>query len=494
MSIADFGLPSFIASLAPKLLLIDGEWTPSARGDVFESINPSNGKVLAKVARGTETDIDRAVGAARRAFGSWSKVKPADRQRILLRLADIVERSAEELSVIDSLDMGAPITRTRAAQRRWTTMIRYYAGLATAIQGDQIQNSLPGNYLSYTACEPIGVVGGITPWNGPMVTTIWKVVPALAAGCTVVLKPSEEACLSALRFGELAMEAGVPPGAVNIVPGFGDAGSALAIHPDVDKVCFTGSTETGQAILRASAGNFKRVTLELGGKSPDIVFADADLDKAVAGAAMAVFANSGQICSAGTRLFVERSIYDEFVHRVAEFGRGLKLGDSLDPTTDLGPLVSKRQLDRVCGYLDIAAAEGVHVLSGGGRLTQGALRDGFYLAPTVLTEVKDSMRIAREEIFGPVVVAFPFDDVDEVIARGNDTIFGLGSGVWTRNLSTAHRVAAGLRAGSVWVNCWQTQDPAIPFGGFKRSGIGRESGRNHIEAFLETKSVVVNLD
>lgn len=487
-------LPSFLSG-PPKRLLIGGEWVGSASGENFETINPCNGQRLATVARAGAEDINRAVVAARRAFeGDWRKFKPLERQQMLLRFADLVEAHAEELATLDTLDMGAPISRTVAGKRRWPSLIRYYAGLATAIHGDTIHNSLPGEFISYTAREPVGVVGGITPWNGPVTTSIWKLVPPLAVGCTVVLKPSEEACLSTLRLGELLLQAGFPPGAVNIVPGFGDAGAALAAHDDVDKICFTGSTATGQAIIRASAVNVKRVTLELGGKSPDIVFADADLDAAVPGAAMAVFGNTGQVCSAGTRLFVQRKVYEEFVARVADYGRSLRIGDSMDPATQMGPLVSQRQLERVSGYLEAGRQEGATVYSGGGRLTEGALAQGYFVEPTVFTAVSDTMRIAREEIFGPVIAAIPFDDVDEVIRRGNDTLFGLGSGVWTRSLATAHRVAAGLRAGSVWVNCYQAMDAAIPFGGYKASGYGRESGREHIESFLETKAVVINLN
>ncbi len=439
-------------------------------------------------------DINRAVTAARKAFeGDWKKLKPFDRQQILLRIADLVEAQADDLATLDTLEMGAPISRTRASKRRWVSLIRYYAGMVTAIHGDTIPNSIPGNIFSYTLREPIGVVGGITPWNAPVGTAIWKIVPALAAGCTVILKPSEEACLSSLYLGKLMMEAGLPEGVLNVVPGFGDAGAAMAAHDGIDKLCFTGSTATGQAIIRASVGNVKRLTMELCGKSPDIVFADADLDAAVPGAAMAVFANSGQICSAGTRLFVGAGIYDEFVERVADFGKTLRIGDPMRPETELSPLVSQRQLDRVCGYLDTGREEGASVLSGGRRISDGDLGQGFFVEPTVFTGVRDTMRIAREEIFGPVISAIRFDDLDEVIQRGNDTVFGLGSGVWTQSLATAHRVAAGLRAGTVWVNCYQLLDPAVPFGGYKTSGYGRESGRKHIESFLETKAVVMNL-
>ncbi|MCC6779492.1 MAG: aldehyde dehydrogenase family protein, partial [Hyphomicrobiales bacterium] len=369
-------------------------------------------------------------------------------------------------------------------------MLRYYAGMATTIHGETIDNSLPGEIFSYTLKEPIGVVGAIIPWNGPLGASIWKLGPVLATGCTVVLKPAEEAPLTSLRLGELALEAGVPPGVVNVVPGYGEtAGAALAEHPGVDKVAFTGSHLTGQSIVRASATNLKRVSLELGGKSPDIVFADADLDAAVPGAAMAVFANSGQICSAGTRLMVEDRIYDEFTEKVANFGKKLKVGNGLDPDTQIGPLVSEQQLERVTGYLSIGKQEGARALSGGERLTDGALAQGYFVPPTVFANVKDDMRIAQEEIFGPVISAIPFKGLDDLLARANATHFGLGSGVWTRDVSKAHRFAKGLRAGSVWVNCYQAMDPAVPFGGYKMSGYGRESGVHHVDEYLNTKAV-----
>jgi aldehyde dehydrogenase (NAD+) len=474
-----------------KRMLINGKWVEAVSGKSFESRNPATGELLATVAEGDAADIDRAVAAARRAFnGPWSKFKPYERQQILLRLADLVERHFDELSTLDTLDMGAPISRTRSSQRRVLGMLRYYAGMATALHGETIENSLPGEFFSYTLKEPVGVVGAIIPWNGPLGATVWKIGPALATGCTVVLKPAEEAPLTPLRLGELVLEAGVPEGVVNIVPGYGEtAGAALAAHPDVDKVAFTGSHLTGQKIIQASAGNLKRVSLELGGKSPDIVFADADLETAAPGAGMAVFANSGQICSAGTRLFVERRVYDEFVGRVADFGRGLRIGNGLDPETQIGPLVSEQQLDRVTSYLSLGRQEGAQPLSGGARVTEGQLAKGYFVPPTVFANVRDDMRIAQEEIFGPVISAIPFDDIDEVINRANATTFGLGSGVWTRDVSKAHRLAKGIRAGSVWVNCYQAMDPAVPFGGYKMSGYGRESGLQQMEEYLNVKAV-----
>jgi aldehyde dehydrogenase (NAD+) len=474
-----------------KRMLISGQWVEAASGKTFESRDPATGELLARVAEGDAEDIDRAVAAARRAFdGPWRKVKPYERQQMLLKLADLVERHFEELSLLDTLDMGAPISRTLGNRRRVLGMVRYYAGMATALHGETIENSLPGEIFSYTLKEPVGVVGAIIPWNGPLGASIWKIGPALATGCTIVLKPAEEAPLTALRLGELILEAGIPEGVVNIVPGYGDtAGAALAAHHGVDKVAFTGSHLTGQKIIQASAGNLKRVSLELGGKSPDIVFADADLDTAVAGAGMAVFANSGQICSAGTRLFVERRVYDEFTGRVAEFGKGLQVGNGIDPKTQIGPLVSEQQLDRVTGYLSLGKEEGARPLSGGDRLTEGPLAKGYFVPPTVFADVRDDMRIAQEEIFGPVLSAIPFNDVDEVIQRANATPFGLGSGVWTRDVNKAHRLAKGIRAGSVWVNCYQAMDPAMPFGGYKMSGYGRESGLQHLEEYLNVKAV-----
>jgi aldehyde dehydrogenase (NAD+) len=473
-----------------RKLLIDGNWQAAASGRLFETRNPATGALLANIAEGAAEDIDRAVAAARRAFeGPWSRMKPVERQNLLLKFADLVERNIDELIMLDTLDMGAPIAYGRANPMRVPNMIRHYAGAAMAIHGETIPNSAPGEIFTYTTKEPVGVVGAIIPWNGPVGTTVWKIGPVLATGCTVVLKPAEESPLTALRLGELLLEAGVPPGVVNIVTGGETAGAALAAHMDVDKVAFTGSHFTGQKIVQASAGNLKRLSLELGGKSPDIVFADADLDAAVPGAAMAAFANAGQICTAGTRMFVERRIYEEFVSRVAEFGRNLRVGNGIDPTTQVGPLVSARQLERVTGYLDIGRGEGARTVSGGARLTEGALADGFFVAPTVFADVNNDMRIAREEIFGPVISAIPFDSVDEVIRLANATQFGLGGGVWTRDVGKAHAVSKRIRAGVVWVNCYNVSDPAMPFGGYKSSGYGRESGRQQLEDYLQLKSV-----
>jgi aldehyde dehydrogenase (NAD+) len=474
-----------------KKMLIDGKWIDAVSGKTFETRNPATGELLATVAEGDAADINAAVAAARRAFeGPWSKVKPYERQNLLLKFADLVERHFDELSTLDTLDMGAPISRTRTMKQRVLGMLRFYAGQATSIHGETIDNSLPGEIFSYTLKEPVGVVGAIIPWNAPLSSSIWKIGPVIATGCTVVLKPAEEAPLTSLRLGELAMEAGIPSGVVNVVPGYGEtAGAALAEHPDVDKVAFTGSHFTGQSIIRASAGNLKRVSLELGGKSPDIVFADADLDAAVPGAAMAVFSNSGQICSAGTRLFVEQRIYDEFVGKVAEFGKGLRVGNGLDPETQIGPLVSEQQMERVTGYFDVGRKEGAQALAGGERLTGGHLEKGYFVPPTVFANVNDDMRIAQEEIFGPVISAISFKDPDELVKRANATTFGLGSGVWTRDVSKAHKFAKAIRAGSVWVNCYQTMDPAVPFGGYKMSGYGRESGIQHVEEYLNVKAV-----
>ncbi|MAY60583.1 MAG: betaine-aldehyde dehydrogenase [Rhizobiales bacterium] len=475
-----------------RLLLIDGKFVPAQSGETFPTFNPSTGEVLAQIAKGEKIDIDNAVAAARRAFtGPWAKMKPFERQEVILRFAELVDAHIEDFSRLDAMDMGAPITATRARRQRAVGMLRYYAAQCTHIAGSTLPNSLPGDVFAYTLKEPVGVVGAILPWNAPLTSAIWKIGPVLATGCTMVLKPSEIAPLSPLLLGKLALEAGVPPGVLNIVPGMGDAGAALAAHPDVDKIAFTGSGATGAEVLEASKGNFKRVTLELGGKSPDVVFADADLDKAVPGAAMGIFANTGQVCCAGSRLLVERSIYEEFTSRVADYARQLRVGDSLDEQTQLGPISSAGQLERVSGYLDISRQEGLEILTGGDRISAGANASGYFFEPTVIKASDNRSRIAREEIFGPVVAAIPFDDMSDAMRIANDTEYGLGAGIWTRDVAKAHAMAKAIRSGSVWVNCYGYLDPVVPFGGYGASGYGRESGVEQLQDYLETKSVMI---
>ncbi|PWJ94567.1 aldehyde dehydrogenase (acceptor) [Mesorhizobium loti] len=479
-----------------RKMLIDGLWCDALSGRTFETRNPATGAVIGTVPLSDSGDIDLAVAAARRAFdGPWSRFKPYERQVLLLKIADLMERHWEEIALSDTTDMGMPIVRTLANKNRVLGMLRFYAGMATSIHGHTIGNSLPGEIISYTRKEPVGVVGAIIPWNAPTAASIWKIGPALATGCTIVLKPSEEAPLTPLLIGALMMEAGVPPGVVNVVTGTGaEAGAPLAAHMDVDKIVFTGSTATGQNILRASAGNMKRVSLELGGKSPVIVCTDADLERAVPIAAMSVFANSGQICIAGSRLFVERPIHDEFVERVSAYAAKLRIGDGADPETEIGPLISLRQLERVTGFIEDGTRQGARLVTGGNRITEGALGSGNFIAPSVFSGVTDDMRIAREEIFGPVISALPFDTLDEVVRRGNDTPYGLGAGVFTRDLGKAHQLANRLRAGSVWVNTYHAIDPAVPFGGYKMSGYGREGGAEHLDEYLNTKGVWIRTD
>ncbi|MCF6099117.1 aldehyde dehydrogenase family protein [Mesorhizobium muleiense] len=479
-----------------RKMFVDGAWVDARSGRIMETRNPATGAVIATVPRGDRQDVELAVAAARRAFdGPWSRYKPYERQVLLLRIADLFEKHWEEISRSDTTDMGMPIVRTLANRNRVIGMLRYYAGMATSLHGETIENSLPGEIVSFTRKEPVGVVGAIIPWNAPTAASIWKIGPALATGCTVVLKPSEEAPLTPLLIADIMNEAGVPPGVVNIVTGTGaEAGAALAEHMGVDKIVFTGSTATGQSIVRASAGNLKRVSLELGGKSPVIVCADADLDKAVPVAAMSVFANSGQICIAGSRLFVECSIHDEFIERLATYAKGLRIGDGIDPATEIGPLVSEKQLQRVASYLEAGAAEGATLVTGGQRLMEGALAAGNFVAPTVFADVSDDMRIAREEIFGPVISALPFDTLDEAVERANNTPYGLAAGVFTRNVATAHQLSRKIRAGSVWVNTYHAIDPAVPFGGYKMSGYGREGGAEHLDEYLNTKGVFIKID
>ncbi|MEZ5735529.1 MAG: aldehyde dehydrogenase family protein [Novosphingobium sp.] len=483
------GLPAVYRE--KSLHLIGGEYVEPSSGQWFDAIDPCSGATIARIAEGNAEDIDRAVKAARRAFeeGPWSRFKPSERQAALLKIADLMEAEFDDIALVDTLEMGRPISPSRNFRSMVLRAIRHYAGLATAIHGETLGNSSPVDLLSYTLREPVGVVGAIIPWNGPIFCAAWKCAPALAAGCTVVLKPSEKGSLTPLRFGELCLEAGIPPGVVNVVTGHGAAGAALSDHPDVNKVTFTGSCGTGQKIIAASAGTVKRVTMELGGKSPNIIFADADLDLAVPAAAMAIFNNSGQVCSAGSRIFVERSIHDEFVGRLVDFAQTLKIGHTLDPETQIGPVVSQGQFDRVCSYLDLGLQEGVQLALGGQPLRDGGFEKGFFVPPTVFGEARDNMRVAREEIFGPVACVLPFDGFDEVIDRANNTEFGLAAAVWTRDITRAHQAVRRIRAGTVWVNHYGAMDPAMPFGGFKMSGFGREGGSEHIESYLETKGV-----
>lgn len=477
-------------------MFIDGQWCSAQTGKQMEARNPANGALLATVPQGDGADIDLAVAAARKAFeGPWSKFTPFERQALLLRIADRFEAEWDRLCLSDTLDMGMPIQRTLANSRRVLGMLRFYAGQAVMIHGNTIPNSFPGEIYSSTVREPVGVVGAIIPWNAPIAGSVWKIAPAIATGCTVVLKPSEEASLTVLMIARIMQEAGLPDGVLNVVTGLGsDAGAALAAHPGVDKIVFTGSTATGQAIARAATGNLKRVSLELGGKSPVIVCKDADIDKAVPVAAMAVFANSGQICIAGSRLFVAREIHDEFVRRVADFASNLKIGQSICGDTDIGPIISARQAERITGFLAAGQTEGAEVLAGGGKVERPDLAGGHFIQPTVFGGVTDEMSIAREEIFGPVISALPFDTIDEVVLRANATPYGLAAGVFSTNLGTAHKLAHRLRAGSVWVNMYHAIDPAVPFGGVKMSGYGREGGTEHMEEYLDTKAIWINAD
>ncbi|MBJ2153250.1 aldehyde dehydrogenase [Paracoccus sp. IB05] len=477
-------------------MFINGQWVSAVSGEVMEARNPATGALLATVPKGGAADIDAAVRAARRAFeGPWSKFTPFERQALLLRIAERFEAEWEDLCLSDTLDMGMPIARTLGNARRVLGMLRFYAGQAVAIHGQTIPNSFPGEILSQTVREPIGVVGAIIPWNAPIAGSVWKIAPALATGCTVVLKPSEEASLTVLMIARLMAEAGLPEGVLNVVTGTGaDAGAALAVHPDVDKIVFTGSTATGQAIARAATGTLKHVSLELGGKSPVIICRDADIDKAVPVAAMAVFANSGQICIAGSRLFVAREIHDDFVTRVADYAAKLRIGDGIAPETEIGPIISARQSQRIEGFLTTGLQEGAKTYTGGTRLDLPGLEGGNFIAPTVFGAVTDEMTIAREEIFGPVISAMPFDTLDEVVQRANATPYGLAAGIFTTHLGTAHKLSRRIRAGSVWVNMYHAIDPAVPFGGMKMSGYGREGGLEHLGEYLETKAIWINTD
>lgn len=482
----------------PRKMLINNEWVNALSGRTFDVINPATGEVIAQVAEGDQEDINCAVMAAREAFENpmWSRMTPSHRGKLLWRLADLLEANLDEFAELETLDNGKPISVAKAADVPLAAdLFRYMAGWTTKLEGNTIPISVPyapgAEFHTYTLREPVGVVGQIIPWNFPLLMAAWKLGPALATGCTVVLKPAEQTPLSALRLGELIVEAGFPAGVVNIVPGFGEtAGAALAAHPDVDKVAFTGSTEVGKLIVQAAgASNLKKITLELGGKSPNIVFPDADMDLAIPGAANAIFFNHGQCCCAGSRLYVHRSVYDQVVEGVAERAKRIRVGNGLDPKTQMGPLVSHEQFDRVTGYLKSGFSDGAEALAGGNPLDG----QGYFVQPTVLVNTKPGMKVVDEEIFGPVVCAMPFDDPDEISAIANDSIYGLAAAVWTKDISMAHKLARRLRAGSVWVNCYNVFDAALPFGGYKQSGWGREMGHAALDLYTETKAVTVQL-
>jgi phenylacetaldehyde dehydrogenase len=478
-------------------MLINGKWVEAASGQTFATYNPATGEVLAHVAEGNHEDIDRAVKAARAAFetGRWPQLTPSERGRAIWKLADLLEENLEEFAELESLDNGKPLKIARVADVPLAVdLLRYMAGWATKIEGNTIPISVPyapgAKFLAYTLREPVGVVGQIIPWNFPLLMAAWKLGPALATGNTVVLKPAEQTPLTALRLGELIQEAGIPDGVVNIVPGYGEtAGAALSAHPGVDKVAFTGSTEVGKLILQAAAGNLKKVSLELGGKSPNVVFADVDLDTAIAGAASAIFFNHGQCCCAGSRLYVENKIFDKVVEGVAEHAKKINVGSGQEPDTDMGPLISAEQLNRVCGYLESGFSEGAKAVVGGGRHGD----KGYFVKPTVLVNTNEKMKVVQEEIFGPVVTAIPFHDPSELIAQANDSVYGLAAGIWTRDIQKAHRLASQLRAGTVWINCYNIFDAALPFGGYKQSGWGREMGHEVLEQYTEVKAVCTAL-
>jgi len=478
----------------PKKMLIDGKWVEAESGKTFDTLNPANAEVLATIPEGGKADIDKAVNAARKAFehGPWRKKTAAERAHCLYKLADLIEERSIEFAQLETLDNGKPLKESRFAAPTAAGIFRYYAGWATKIEGETINAN--NSFFTYTLREPIGVVGLIIPWNFPTSMVAWKLGPALACGNTAILKPAEQTPLTALYVGELALEAGIPEGVVNIVTGFGPngAGEFLASHMDVDKVAFTGETATGREILKSSLGNLKRVSLELGGKAPNIVFADADINAAINNAMTGIFYNQGQVCCAGSRLFLEKSIHDEFMSKMIERTNKMRQGPGLDEKTDIGPVVSKEQQERILNYVNIAQSEGAK-LACGGSAPGGDLEKGYYVKPTIFESVNNNMRIAQEEIFGPVLAVIPFSTIDEVTEQANQIAYGLSGAVWTQDVKKAHKLAAGIKAGTIWVNCYNKFDPSMPFGGYKMSGYGRELGKQAIELYTNIKSVWVNL-
>jgi aldehyde dehydrogenase (NAD+) len=471
-------------------MLIDGQWVESNSGVTFTTLNPATEEVIAQVPLGNRDDVDRAVKAARRAFesGPWPKLDARERGRLLYRLADLIEENAEELAALETLDNGKPIRDSRAADLPLVIdTFRYFAGWADKIHGETVP--IRGNYFCYTRREPVGVCGQIIPWNFPLLMLAWKWGPALAAGCTVVLKPAEQTPLSALRVGELALEAGFPPGVINIVTGDGTTGDALVKHPDVDKIAFTGEYKTAQIIMANAAQTLKRLTFELGGKSPNVVFADADIDAAVEGSYAGIYFNQGQCCCAGSRLFVEEKIHDEFVDRMLAKARDRRVGNPFDPETEQGPQVDRAQYDKILSYIDKGKKEGARCLTGGESIGE----KGFFIQPTIFTNVKDSMAISTDEIFGPVLSVLKFKDFDEIVRRSNNTFYGLAAAVWTKDVGKAHTLAHQVRAGTVWINCYDVFDAAASFGGFKMSGQGREQGAKALDSYTELKTVTVSL-
>ena len=476
-------------------MYVDGKFVNAASGKTFPVYNPATGEVMAQVPEAEAVDVDQAVRAARRAFddGPWSRMSASQRGRLMLKLADLMEQHLEELAEIESMDNGKPLSVARAADVPLAIdLFRYMAGWTTKIMGHTFPISFPGEYLSYTLREPVGVVGQIIPWNFPLLMAAWKLGPALAAGCTIVLKVAEQTPLSGLRLAELIHEAGFPEGVVNVLTGFGEgAGAPLAAHDLVDKIAFTGSTEVGRLIVHAAAGNLKKVSLELGGKSPAIIFPDADLDRAIPGTASAIFFNHGQCCCAGSRLFAHESIFDRVVEGVSDIASKIRVGSGLDPQTEMGPLVSEEQYRRVTGYIDSGLKEGAKATAGGSKGSD----KGYFVQPTVLTRTTPEMKVVREEIFGPVVCAQPFNDtdLDRIAREANNTEFGLAASIWTSNISIANKMAKRIKSGTVWINCHNVFDAALPFGGYKQSGWGREMGAEVLNNYTEVKAVTTAL-